>query len=101
MNNVIDLAKERRVSALLREIVGLSGGNPEVTDRTLSMLKGKAMDIPTSIRLPEPLVIRLDALAVRFNADSVKGLERTFKRSDILRLALIRGIEELEAELKK
>lgn len=54
---------------------------------------------PVSIRLPDPLVARLDALAAKLNADPQKGLERVFKRSDALRLALIRGIEAMEAEL--
>lgn len=102
MNNVVDLDRERRVSTLLREIVGLSN-NPDVVNRTMSMLNEELPimqeRLPTSIRLPVPLIARLDALVVRLNADPQRGMERVFKRSDLVRLALIRGIEVLESEL--
>ena len=85
MNNVIDLAKERRIAALINSIAAKSERNPEHGVRTNAMLNGKLPpmnELPTSIRIPEPLIRRLDVLADRFNSDPVRSLERRFKRSD-------------------
>lgn len=104
MTNIVDLDKERRIQALINRIAAKSERNLEHGARTNAMLNGKLPtmnELPTSIRIPEPLIRRLDALADRFNADPVRGLERRFKRSDAVREALIRGIAEIENDLQK
>ena len=106
MTNIVDLDKERRIQALINNIVAKSERNPEYGARTMAMLNAElpAMpikELPTSVRIPEPLIQRLDALADRFNADPVRGLQRRFKRSDAVREALIRGITEIETDLQK
>ena len=52
-----------------------------------------------SLRLPPALIARPDALAERQNADPQRGLKGNFRRSDVAREALIRGIQAIEAEL--
>lgn len=106
MTNILDLDKERRIQALINAITAKSERNPEHGTRTMAMLNGElptmaVKELPTSIRIPEPLIQRLDALADRFNADPVRGLQRRFKRSDAVREALIRGITEIETDLQR
>ena len=55
--------------------------------------------LPTSIRIPEPLIERLDRLAEQLNPDPARGLERRHKGVDALRETLIQGIAEIEKEL--
>lgn len=103
MSNIVDLARERRITALLHGIAARCVDDPDLADRTAAFLSEELKPMqqrhPISIRLPEPLVERLDVLAERLNADPKRSLERNFKRSDAFRLALIRGIEAMEAEL--
>lgn len=105
MNNIVDLEKERRISALVNNIAQQCANNPTLAMRTQSMLRGELPTMtrlpPLTIRLPEPLIDRLDALTAKMNADPQRGMERVFKRTDTLREALIRGIKEIEADLGK
>lgn len=105
MNNLVDLDKERRINGLINRLNAKLSANPDLNQRTLAMLNGEIpivrQPLPTSLRLPEPLIERLDRLAEQLNADPQRGLERRFKRSDALREALIRGISELEADLSR
>ena len=106
MTNIVDLDKERRIQALINAIAAKSKRNPDHGARTMAMLNGElptmaVKELPTSVRIPEPLILRLDALADRFNSDPVRRLERRFKRSDAVREVLIRGIVELEKDLEK
>ena len=105
MNNIVDLEKERRISALVNTIAERCANDPALAMRTQSLLRGELPTVnrppPLSIRLPEPLIDRLDALTVKINADPQRGMERVFKRTDTLREALIRGIKEIESELKQ
>jgi hypothetical protein len=104
-SNIVDLARERRIAALLHGIAARCAANPALADRTAAFLSEELESMqqrqPTSVRLPEPLIERLDALAAKLNADPERGMERVFKRSDAFRLALIRGIEAMEAELSE
>jgi predicted DNA-binding protein len=105
MNNLVDLAKERRINGLIGRLNAKMGVNPDFDQRTWAMLNGELpmvrQPLPTSLRLPEPLIERLDRLAEQMNADPQRGLERRHKRSDALREALIRGISELESDLTR
>ena len=102
--NVVDLAQERQIQAVINRLADKLADNPALEQRTLAMLNGELavtrQPLPTSIRIPEPLIDRLDRLAELMNADPVRGLERRHKRADALREALIRGINELELDLK-
>ena len=104
MSNVIDLNQERRIQTLLNNIAAKCNANPALATRTHAMLNGELLMIeqpnPLSIRLPAPLINRLDDLTARINA-SPRALERRFKRTDTLREALVRGIKVIEAELAK
>lgn len=105
MNNLVDLAKERRINGLIGRLNTKMGVNPDFDQRTWAMLNGELpivrQPLPTSMRLPAPLIERLDRLAEQMNSDPQRSLERRFKRSDALREALIRGISELEADLSR
>jgi predicted DNA-binding protein len=105
MNNLVDLAKERRINGLIGRLNAKMGVNPDFDQRTWAMLNGEIpmarQPLPTSLRLPEPLIERLDRLAERMNADPQRGLERRHKRSDALREAVIRGLSELESDLSR
>lgn len=105
MNNVIDLAKERRIQAIIDSIAAKCNADPALAARTHAMLHGELPTMseqpnPLSIRLPAPLINRLDDLTAKINA-SPRALERRFKRTDTLREALVRGIQVIEAELAK
>ena len=104
MSNVIDLDRERRIQTLLHNIASKCAANPALAKRTHAMLHGELLMIeqpnPLSIRLPAPLINRLDDLTARINA-SPRALERRFKRTDTLREALVRGIKVIETELAK
>ena len=105
MSNVIDLAKERRIQGLVNSIAAKCDANPALAIRTHAMLNGELPAMiehpnPLSIRLPAPLIDRLDDLTAKIN-DSPRAIERRFKRTDTLREALVRGIKVIEAELAK
>ena len=82
----------------------MAGALPAVdTERTRRMLAGDLeagmSEVPTSIRLPADLAERLDKLADRMSKDpKVAALAGTkIKRAAALRLAILEGIEVLEA----
>jgi len=60
------------------------------------MSEKQEAQIQTGIRLSDSLLGRIDKLVERM---SEPGLQLT--RADILRLAVFRGVEQLEAEKKK
>lgn len=104
MSNVIDLDRERRIQALINSIAAKCSTNPALATRTHAMLHGELPMIeqpnPLSIRLPAPLINRLDELTAKINA-SPRALERRFKRTDTLRECVVRGIKEIEKEIEK
>jgi len=75
-------------------------GDP--TERDLDALRAQEDEMPTysplTVRVPTPLVARLDAL-VPLLADAPElTMSATVTRSDALRLCVLRGLEALEAE---
>jgi predicted DNA-binding protein len=57
-------------------------------------------EMQTAIRLPVDLVERIDALAKRADGLAEFAVSRP-TRSAVMRLALIRGVAQLEEELKQ
>lgn len=94
-----DLARERRVRGALAELRALLDTGEVDPERTRAMLAGEleaapvdADDVPTSIRAPRALLERAEALAA--------SLPTRPSRSAVLRMALERGMAELEAEAR-
>ena len=88
--------------------------HPEVRERTAALLAGDpttgdldalqpqeesmATQAPLTVRVPQALVDRLDAL-VPLLADAPElATQANVTRSDVLRLCVLRGLEALEAE---
>jgi hypothetical protein len=53
-----------------------------------------------ALRVPADLLHRADALAPRLNRLPEHAARGAVKRSDVLRLALVRGLDVLEHELR-
>ena len=100
----VDLGRVRRglqkIERTLRE-------HPEVAERTGRMLAGElachdledemSMDL-VPIRLPAGVVARADALIEPMAADPKLAALGTVTKAVVLRVALVRGLEALEAE---
>lgn len=109
MARPVDLDRERRVRSNLAELRTLTMA-PAVAGRTLALrdlaLSLSTLEDPmgndkaTSVRLPEEVLERLDALAARLAEDpTIRALAGgTLSRSAVLRIAVTRGLEVLEAE---
>jgi len=104
-----DLDRERRIRRELAELRRLIEGNPRLAERTAAMLRGdleapgleepkmNGAEEQVSIRVPEGTQARAEALVPALNeAPEFKVLRCT--KSAILRLAILRGLEALEAE---
>lgn len=102
---VVDLAFER-AKAEARELVARY---PALrSERTAAFLSGEeeeAEPMPTSaamktipVRLPPALVDRLDAVTPAAAAAPELATAGKVTRSDVLRLAVLKGLEQLEAE---
>lgn len=99
---VIDLARERRIAAVVAELRDLVDGGAVDADRTRAMLAGELEtcpvtddpDVSTSIRLPGSLLTRADALAALLPGPPGSKLTR----SGVIRAALERGLSGLEAD---
>jgi hypothetical protein len=64
-------------------------------------MRKKALDVQTSIRFPEGLLERADRLVEALQDDPEWAARGELTRSDILRIALTRGIESLEKSTKR
>lgn len=53
---------------------------------------------PVNLRLPDALLARVDAMVPCVGAASELATVVTITRSDVLRLALLRGMAQIEAE---
>lgn len=98
-------AAEERLDQLLRE-------HPELRERTAAMLAGKlscpdlkeVAPMPKAtmrtipVRLPPALIERLDALVPLAAGAAELATVGAVTRSDVLRLAVLRGLADLEAE---
>ena len=82
------LAGPARLAARTRAMLAGALSAPDLEDPTMPN------DVPTSLRLPAELLSRAEALVARVTAAS--GLVVT--RSQVVRLALERGLAALEAE---
>ena len=106
----VDLARVRAAEERLAELVA---ANPQLAARTAAMLAGDLAcpdldqeDRPkmtttktTTLRLPPDLVTRADALVPQAGRAAELGTMTRITRSDVLRLALLRGLAVLEREL--
>jgi hypothetical protein len=102
---VVDLAFERakaEARALLRDHPSLRSA------RTAAFLTGEGGEEPMArikqfdhltLRLPHDLVVRVDDLVPVAGAAPELSVVGTVTRADVLRLALLRGLAVLEAEL--
>ncbi len=61
----------------------------------------KSLDVQTSVRFPEGLLERADRLVEALQDDPEWAARGELTRSDILRIALARGIESLERSVKR
>lgn len=75
-------------------------GDP--TERDLDALRTQEDEMPTysplTVRVPTPLVARLDALVPQLADAPELATSATVTRSDALRLCVLRGLEALEEE---
>ena len=60
-----------------------------------------SMDVQTSMRLPSALLDRADALIEALTDDPSLSLMGKMTRSKVLRLAIARGLDELERQHKR
>jgi len=106
---VVDLARERRIRRHLAKLRGLLDADPGLDERTRAMLAGEipcpdleepmAHDAAVNLRLPQALLDRAEALVPALEAD-VKLQASRVTRAVVIRLALARGLEALEAEYR-
>ena len=93
----MDLGRERRIRAAVRELGTLLESGAVDGERTRAMLAGElptmTKDAATTLRLPADLMARADKLAER-----LAGPDGKPSRSAALRVALERGIASLEAD---
>jgi hypothetical protein len=92
----------------------LLAAKPHLRDRTAAMLAGELAcpDLesepmpetkinPVTLRLPAELLARVDALLPEARRLPELAMMTTITRADLLRLALVKGVGGIEAELAK
>jgi len=90
--------REDRIRARLAELRGLLDSDPALAERFRDWLtEEEDMEKPTTLRLPEDLLERADALVPAIASAGEYQAVR-ISRSTVLRLALLRGLVALEAE---
>ena len=93
----VDLGRERRIRAAVRELGTLLESGAVDGERTRAMLAGElptmTKDAATTLRLPTDLLARVDKLAER-----LAGPDGKPSRSAALRVAIERGTAALEAD---
>ena len=105
---VVDLAQERRIRDLTEDLRQKLMDSPELARRTDAMLRGQLPapdleeemapnDVQFSVRVPEDLVKRLDKMEARMAKDPEWAAFRV-SRQAVLRAALMRGLDVMEAE---
>jgi hypothetical protein len=104
----VDLDRERRIRRALDGLLELLDGNPRLAERTAAVLRGK-LDVPdleeptmtnetqVTIRVRDDVPSRADELVARMK-DGPLVAPWCMTRSAVMQLALLRGIEMLEAE---
>jgi len=106
-----ELARERRIRAGFAKLKEMLARDPELARRTHAALTGRlaAPDLEevtdvsneeqVSIRLPTDLLDRAEKLAQQFARDPSHASVYRVSRAAALRMALLRGVEALEADL--
>ena len=106
---VADLAFERAKA----EARALLAEHPELRGRTAAMLAGEldCPDLekepmpekinPVTLRLPSDLLARVDAMVPEAHSLPDLAMLTTVTRADVLRLALVKGLGQIEVELRK
>jgi len=108
---VVDLAAVRAAEARIDRLLA---EHPELRERTAAMLAGDLTcpDLesepmpetkinPVTLRLPADLIARVDALVPEARRLPDLAMLTTITRADVLRLALVKGVGQVEAELRK
>jgi len=106
----IDLARERRIRTNLAKLKEMLAKDPELARRTHAALAGRipAPDLEgitmtneeqVSIRLQKGFLERVEKLARKLAKDPTHSMPYRATRASTLRLALLRGVEALEADL--
>jgi hypothetical protein len=101
--------REHRRRRNLEELRSLLGGDPELRARYDAATQGRipapealhmVKDTPISLRIPEAMLERADALVPLLGDDPELAMVVGGKvtRSTVLRVALLRGIKALEAD---
>ncbi|MCZ7649606.1 MAG: ribbon-helix-helix domain-containing protein [Planctomycetota bacterium] len=107
----VDLARARAAEERLAELLT---EKPHLAERTAAMLAGdlpcpdlddeeeappmRRSQTPVNVRLPDTMLARLDALAPLVGTAAELAMVDKVTRSDVLRLAVLKGLEQLEAE---
>jgi predicted DNA-binding protein len=101
-----DTERERRIAERIRLLRGTLDANPKLARRTQALLADK-LDAPDlektmneeqiAIRLPSDALKRAEALAEKLAKTPALAAVRV-SRSAVLRMAILRGLDELETE---
>lgn len=94
-----DDLKKKRIEKSLGELKQLVDADPELKERTVRMLKD--VQKTTAVRLPESMLEKIDEMAEKLNSNLKYAPKGSLNRSDMIRLAIVKGLEAIEAELKR
>lgn len=108
----IDLERARRIRRNLRELADAVNETPETRRRFAAYAVGAIGDRPqeagmddqqtvTSVRINRTVLERLDALCDPLARDPELGKRGRLTRSELIREALVRGVEVLERRARK
>ncbi|MBN2359671.1 MAG: hypothetical protein JXR83_09465 [Deltaproteobacteria bacterium] len=112
MKHPTDLARERRIRARLDDLRRSLRAHPDGDERLVQLLHGTLacpdLEDPamvgnekqTAIRMPEDLLVRIDALVEKMG-DAPEFTAYSPTRSAVMRIALTRGVKSLEEEYGK
>lgn len=107
----VDLDRVRRTDA---DLEALRARDPEAFDAAVNRAAGmgwgeavgphltekkRMAQTPVNLRLPPAMIERADELVPRVQKTSELATAVTVTRSDVLRLAILRGLQQLETEL--
>ena len=102
---VVDLEKERRIRANLERLSENLKSNPRLAERTMDALAGTIPGLTMTddtvhipVRMPAPMLARLEALEPFVKSLPELSLKSKVSRSDLIRIAILKGIEALEKE---
>jgi hypothetical protein len=106
MSRPVNLDRERRVKSNLARLSALLRADPDLEGRTFAALAGSipcGLEAPlckyAPIRLPDPFIERAERLVPAVNTRRDLIAFGRLTRTAVVRLAVARGLEVLEAEL--